>query len=58
MAKHGLAILILEQKANEYSNTVFRGREIYGDPEDQMLRYEEMERDCLEAAAALKALDL
>ncbi len=58
MAKHGLAILILEQKAKEYSHIVFQGREIYGDPEDQMLRYEEMEQQCLAAAAALKALDL
>jgi hypothetical protein len=54
--KHGLAILILEQKAKSYDHDVFRGREIHGDPEEQMQRYEEMAQQCREAAEVLKAL--
>lgn len=56
MARHGLAILILNQKANEYKNIAFNGKYRYGDPEHEIQRWEEMAQECLDGAKALEGL--
>lgn len=56
MAKHNLAILILEQKANDYKNIAFNGEYRYGDPQHEIDRWNEMSQQCLDGAEALKAL--
>lgn len=56
MHKHGLAILILEQKANEYRGIAFNGEHRYGDPPEEIARWKEMAEHCAEAAEALKTL--
>jgi hypothetical protein len=56
MAKHGLAILILEQEANRFKGIALNGKYRYGDPEDEVKRWEEMAQQCLAGAEALKGL--
>lgn len=57
MASHRLAILVLEQKADEYTGIAFNGKYRYNDPEDEIKRWEEMAQQCREGAAALKLLN-
>lgn len=56
MSKHRLAITVLEQKADEYHGIAIHGKYQYGDPEDEIKRWEEMADHCREAAEALKGL--
>jgi hypothetical protein len=56
MAKHGLAILILEQEAHRFEGIAINGQYRYGDPQHEIDRWREMGQKCLEAAEALKGL--
>jgi hypothetical protein len=51
-----LAILILEQKAQEYEGIAINGQYRYGDPQHEIDRWREMGQECLAGAEALKGL--
>jgi hypothetical protein len=51
-----LAILILEQKAQEYEGIAINGQYRYGDPQHEIDRWREMGQQCLAGAEALKGL--
>jgi hypothetical protein len=53
---HGLAIMVLEHKAQEYDTIAFNGKYRYGDPEDEIATWENMAQKCRDGAEALKGL--
>jgi len=56
MNKHGLAISVLENKADYYRRIANDGEYRYGDPKDEIDTWRSMAVKCDEAAEALKAL--